>query len=144
MNQCKAYELDRRFLEWCRSRRLISSLLRLVTAHLLAHKIGNRLWSLPCNLVLDLLDCLIMNAAWLYSIREHAIRIIILVNIRKHAEWWTLAVVTIDLYLWDLTVIATLIGLFLCHTIVLLIIISADPCRNFGTAINNRPWEVIC
>jgi hypothetical protein len=89
-------------------------------------------------LVLDLLDCLIMNAARLYSIREHAIRIIVLVDIRKHAEWWTLAVVTIDLYLWELTVVATLIGLFLSHTIVLLIIISADPCLNFGAAFNHR------
>jgi hypothetical protein len=89
-------------------------------------------------LVLDLLDCLIMNVAWLNSIREHAIRIIVLVDIRKHAEWWTLAVVTIDLYLWELTVVATLIGLFLGHTIVLLIIISADSCLHFGAAFNHR------
>lgn len=87
-------------------------------------------------MVLDLLDCLIMYVAWLYSVREHAIRIIVFVDIRKHAEWWTLAVVTIDLYLWELTVVVALIGLFLCHTIVLLIIISADSCLYFGAAFN--------
>ena len=81
-----------------------------------------------------------MYVTRLYSIhvREHAIRIIVFPNIGKHTEWWALAMVSIDLDLWERNVIA-LIGLFFCHAIVLLIIISADPpCWLFRAAFNHR------
>jgi hypothetical protein len=91
-------------------------------------------------LVLDLLDCLIMYVAWLYSIhiRKHAIRIIVFADIRKHAEWWALAMVAIDLDLWEGTIVVTLIRLLLSHAIVLLIIISTDTWLLFRTSFNHR------
>lgn len=82
-----------------------------------------------------------MDATRLNSIqiRKHAIRVIVLVKIRNHATWRTLTAIPIYLDLREGAI--TLVRMFLCHAIVLLLVIAAHrtlQLRTVSNGVDNR------